>query len=44
MPFDKVCIIIGALRVGIGLGLQRILGTFISGIILIFDRAKAESF
>lgn len=38
MPLDKITIIIGALGVGVGMGLQNIVNNFISGIILIFDR------
>src|SRR5204862_5029292 len=38
VPVDKITIIIGALGVGIGLGLQNIVNNFVSGIILIFDR------
>ncbi|MDQ2721577.1 MAG: mechanosensitive ion channel [Bacteroidota bacterium] len=38
LPVDKITVILGALGVGIGLGLQSIVNNFVSGIILIFDR------
>ncbi|RAW00657.1 mechanosensitive ion channel family protein [Pseudochryseolinea flava] len=38
LPMDQITIIIGALGVGIGLGLQNIVNNFVSGVILIFDR------
>ncbi len=38
MPLDKISILLGALGVGVGLGLQSIVNNFVSGIILIFDR------
>jgi len=38
LPIDRITVILGALSVGIGLGLQNIVNNFVSGIILIFDR------
>ena len=38
LPVDRITIILGALSVGIGLGLQNIVNNFVSGVILIFDR------
>ncbi|GAC1432693.1 MAG: hypothetical protein NVSMB7_08490 [Chitinophagaceae bacterium] len=38
LPVDKITVILGALGIGIGLGLQGIVNNFVSGIILIFDR------
>ena len=37
LPIDKLTIILGALGVGIGMGLQNVVNNFVSGIILIFD-------
>jgi small-conductance mechanosensitive channel len=37
LPLDKLTFLIGALGVGIGMGLQNIVNNFVSGIILIFD-------
>jgi small-conductance mechanosensitive channel len=38
LSIDRITVILGALGVGIGLGLQGIVNNFVSGIILIFDR------
>ena len=38
LPIDKITVVLGALGVGIGLGLQSIVNNLVSGIILIFDR------
>jgi potassium efflux system protein len=38
LPVDRITVILGALGVGIGLGLQSIVNNFVSGVILIFDR------
>lgn len=38
LPMDKITVVLGALGVGIGLGLQGIVNNFVSGIVLIFDR------
>ncbi len=38
LPVDRITVILGALSVGIGLGLQNIVSNFVSGVILIFDR------
>ena len=35
---DRITVILGALGVGVGLGLQGIVNNFVSGVILIFDR------
>lgn len=38
IPLDKVTVLLGALGVGIGLGMQNIVNNFVSGIILIFEK------
>ncbi len=38
LPVDRITVILGALSVGIGLGLQNIVNNFVSGVVLIFDR------
>jgi len=37
LPIDKLTFLLGALGIGIGMGLQSIVNNFVSGIILIFD-------
>ncbi|MCE5347504.1 MAG: mechanosensitive ion channel [Bacteroidales bacterium] len=37
LPVDKLTIVLGALGIGIGMGLQNVVNNFVSGIILIFD-------
>ena len=39
LPIDKLTIVLGALGVGIGMGLQNVVNNFVSGIILIFDHS-----
>jgi potassium efflux system protein len=38
LPIDKITILLGALGIGIGLGLQTIVNNLVSGIILIFEQ------
>jgi len=38
LPIDRITIVLGALGVGIGLGLQNIVNNLVSGVILIFER------
>jgi len=38
LPLDKITIVLGALGVGVGMGLQNIVDNFVSGVVLIFDR------
>lgn len=38
LPLDKITIVLGALGVGIGLGLQAIVNNLVSGVILIFEQ------
>jgi potassium-dependent mechanosensitive channel len=38
LPVDRITIVLGALGVGIGLGLQNIVNNLVSGVILIFER------
>jgi small-conductance mechanosensitive channel len=37
LPIDRLTFLLGALGVGIGMGLQNVVNNFVSGIILIFD-------
>ena len=38
LPLDKITLVVGALGVGVGLGLQNIINNLVSGIILVFER------
>ena len=38
LSVDRITVVLGALGVGVGLGLQNIVNNFVSGVILIFDR------
>lgn len=38
LGMDKLTVIIGALSVGIGLGMQNIINNFVSGVILVFEK------
>jgi len=39
LPVDKLTIVLGALGIGVGMGLQNVVNNFVSGIILIFDKS-----
>ena len=38
LPMDRITVILGALGIGIGLGLQSLVNSLVSGVMLIFDR------
>lgn len=38
LPIDKITIVLGALSVGVGLGLQSLVGNLVSGLIIAFER------
>lgn len=44
VPIDKLTVVLGALSVGIGLGMQNIVNNFVSGIILIFEPFQIGDF
>ncbi len=39
LPLDKLTILLGALGIGVGMGLQNVVNNFVSGVILIFEGA-----
>ena len=38
LPIDKITIVLGALSVGVGLGLQSLVGNLVSGLVIAFER------